>query len=568
MISICFEIKTKCNFCGNPLPINALVNDAFCSKCNKTNELNNELWLSLLDDAVKETPDFESKQAQTSTVFTGEYTFNYLFGKMDARCDKCKTKVETDLIEGLLDKGIYECKKCKNEISVRSAPKFLSEKFPSAKWVIGEDDNMFTSKKKEYKLPASAKPVLFTCPSCAGNLEIDGSDRMITCEFCDSQIYLPDDLWFRLHPPKIIERWYLCLDESVIQEKLPYWYHVADVTVDRAGNLYVASADDGEEDFVVWSLGPDLKTRWTRKGLMYHYDDTGITIAEGKSLYLWNKDKHSLLKLSSSDGSTIMKLKGKQKTEEEPYPFNMMGCDGLICDKDGTILTLINDKIVRFNPDGSRASLWHEAPKSKEDVIVKEKGFFDKLISTFRRDDSKIDISEEYSSSSPDVNELGAKPQNIDSDYTRINLGWDGYLYMMGRSSSDGELAKYDRSGTKIWSVVVPLQSKDCKPCTDSKGNVYIVGKKNGGYTNLIRFSQVTKTFEIVLTDVLEGGVLKGEEHLAVSPDGTIFLLDYYHKLKIFNPDGSLKYITEQSKEEDKEALDELRESKEKDERF
>jgi len=45
MISICFEIKTKCNFCGNPLPINALVNDAFCSTCNKTNELNNELSL-------------------------------------------------------------------------------------------------------------------------------------------------------------------------------------------------------------------------------------------------------------------------------------------------------------------------------------------------------------------------------------------------------------------------------------------------------------------------------------------------------------------------------------------
>jgi len=111
MISICFEIKTKCNFCGNPLPVNALVNDVFCSKCNKTNELNNDLWLSLLDDAVKETPDFDSKQAQTSTVFTGEFTFNYLFGKMNARCEKCKTKVDTNLIEGLLSKGIYECKK-------------------------------------------------------------------------------------------------------------------------------------------------------------------------------------------------------------------------------------------------------------------------------------------------------------------------------------------------------------------------------------------------------------------------------------------------------------------------
>jgi hypothetical protein len=568
MISICFEIKTKCGYCGNPLLINALVNDVFCSKCQKTNKLSNDLWYSILDDAVKEVPDMDMNQAQTSTSFMGEYTFNLLYGKQDARCDECKTVIDINAIKIITNKSTYECKKCKSMIQLRPAPEFVNKKFPSAKWVVGEDSNLIITGKKKHKIPEAAKPVLFTCPSCAGNLEIDGTDRMVICEFCDSQIYLPDDLWFRLHPAKMIDRWYLCLDESVIEEKIPYWYHIADVTVDRAGNLCVASADDGEEDFIVWSLGPDLKTRWTRKGLKYHYDDTGITIAGSDSLYLWNKDKHSLLKLSSNDGSTIDKLKGKKKTEVEPYPFNMMGCDGLICDTDDTILTLINDKIVRFNPDGSRASLWHETTKSPEDVKIKGKGFFEKLVGAFRRDDSKINIYEKYSSSSPDVNELGDKPQNIDSDYTRINLGWDGYLYIMGRSSNDGELAKYDRSGKKIWSVVVPLQSKDCKPCTDSKGNVYIVGEKEGGHTNLIKFSQVTKTFETVLTDVLEGGVLKGEEHLAVSPDGTIFLLDYYHKLKIFTADGSLKYITEQSKEEDKEALDELKESKEKDERF
>ena len=567
MISICFEIKTKCNFCGNPLPINALVNDAFCSTCNKTNELNNELWLSILDDAIKETPDFDSKQAQTSTVFTGEFTFNYLFGRIDARCEKCKTVVETNLIDGLLSKGIYECKKCRNEISVRSAPKFLSEKFPSAKWVIGEDDNMFASKKKEYKLPASAKPVLFTCPSCAGNLEIDGSDRMVTCEFCDSQIYLPDDLWFRLHPPKIIENWYLCLDETVIQEKLPYWYHIADVTMDRFGNLYVASADDGEEDFIVWSFGPDLKTRWTRKGLGYPYDDTGITITSDDNLYLWNKDRHSLLKLSSKDGSTINKLKGKEKSEDIPYPFNMMGCDGLMCDKDGTFLVFINNNIVRFNPDGTRASLWKEKPRVINEEVQK-KGFIENLISVFKKDDSKIDITREEYSNSPDVKDLGNKPENIYSDSVKINLGWDGYIYMMDRSSSDGELAKYNREGDKIWSVVIPLNYKEGKPCADSEGNVYIVGNDFNSNTHLIKYSQKTNSFETVLTDLVEGGVLEEEDYLAVSPDGTIYLLVYYHRMKIFNPDGTLKYITERSKESDKEVFEELKEAKEKDERF
>ena len=569
MIGICFEIKTKCGYCGNPLLINALVNDVYCNKCNKTSKLSNKLWFSILDDAVKEAPDMKMNEGQTSTSFTGEYTFSLLYGRQDPKCDECKTEIDPNIINGYTTKGIYECVKCKNKISIRPSPDFVKKKFPSAKWVAGEDSDMFITERKKKKLPASAKPVLFSCPSCAGNLEIDGTDRMVTCEFCDSQIYLPDDLWFRLHPAKTIERWYLCLDETVVQEKLPYWYNIADVTIDRQGNLYVASADDGEEDFIIWSLGPDLKTRWTRKGLKYHYDDTGIAItSDDKFLYLWNKDKHSLLKLSSKDGSTIKKLKGEKQTEENPYPFNMMGCDELVSDKDDTILALINDKIVRFNPDGSRASLWYEAPKKQEEVAEKEKGFFNKLVSAFRRDDSKIDIREEYTSSSPDVKELSDKPKRIDSDYTSINLGWDGFVYMMGRSSSDGELAKYDRAGEKIWSVVVPLRYKECKPCTDSEGNVYIIGTNEGENTNLIRYTQDTKKFETLLTDLLEGGVLEEEDHLAVAPDGTIFLLSYYHRLKIFNPDLSLKYISKQSIEEDKEVLDEFKESKERDERL
>ena len=33
---------------------------------------------------------------------------------------------------------------------------------------------------------AGNKPVIFNCPSCAGALTVDGSDRMVECEFCDS----------------------------------------------------------------------------------------------------------------------------------------------------------------------------------------------------------------------------------------------------------------------------------------------------------------------------------------------------------------------------------------------
>lgn len=202
------------------------------------------------------------------------------------------------------------------------------------------------------KLPSSSKPILFTCPSCAGNLEIDGTDRMISCKFCNSQIYLPDDLWFRLHPAKEVERWYMVLDENAVSLKdgLPEWYYLSDMISDKEGNVYFASAVESENDFIVWSITRDLKTRWVRKGLVYDHEHTHIELAIDGNLYLWDEGKHSLLKLSSTDGTTISKLEG----DKSRVKLNMKGCTSLTPYSDGSLLMVINNVFARFNEDGER----------------------------------------------------------------------------------------------------------------------------------------------------------------------------------------------------------------------
>lgn len=47
------------------------------------------------------------------------------------------------------------------------------------------------------------KPVLFSCPRCGAGLDIAAeSPRILTCKYCDSDLYLPDALWHALHPVK------------------------------------------------------------------------------------------------------------------------------------------------------------------------------------------------------------------------------------------------------------------------------------------------------------------------------------------------------------------------------
>jgi hypothetical protein len=47
----------------------------------------------------------------------------------------------------------------------------------------------------------SAKPVLFGCPRCGAGLDIaPETPRILTCRYCESDLYLPDLLWHALHP--------------------------------------------------------------------------------------------------------------------------------------------------------------------------------------------------------------------------------------------------------------------------------------------------------------------------------------------------------------------------------
>ncbi|KXK50767.1 MAG: DNA-directed RNA polymerase subunit P [Chlorobi bacterium OLB5] len=309
MTGICIELKTSCGHCSSPLMLNAVTNDFICPACNKNNYFSDEDWQNLLDDAVKEGPGLNDGEGQPSTIMRGAYTYQLMYGKQQPRCGKCKTKIDVNKLEDYSAKSNYSCPKCSNEIFIRRTNDILQKEFSGIKFLVGEDDDMLKVNPVKGKLPSSAKPVLFTCPSCAGNLEIDGTDRMVSCKYCDSQIYLPDDLWLRLHPVKEVSRWYMVIDENALPAKgtMPEWYYLSDVLSDREGNTYFATADDGEGDFIVWSIDKELNTRWIKKGLKFSHERTGMCISDDGNLFLFNENRNSILKLSPKDGSEIKK---------------------------------------------------------------------------------------------------------------------------------------------------------------------------------------------------------------------------------------------------------------------
>ncbi len=556
MQSYCFEIKSSCKNCGNPIPINAFVNEIFCDNCNNKNIISQNLWQSITSENIKEARKFTEGEGQNSKSFTGEYEFSLLYGKQKARCSKCKTTIPEDIFKSH-EGNNYVCKQCSNNISIRKPDGFNLQIVPSIKFIVGEDTNQFNTGTEGMKKPVEIKPVLFSCPSCAANLEVDGSKRMITCKFCDSKVYLPDDLWHELHPARTVNRWYVIIDDSnIIENTFPEWYDLSDVAADNEGNVYIACKDNDTSQFILWSLSPDLKIRWIRENIKYESDRTGITVSQDNKILMWNTNKRSLYIYSCKDGSDLPGIKGEDPSDEKPYPFNLKGCTALISDSDNTIFAIVNNTFVRFYNDGSRAPVWK---------VVNQKGEKPGLLSRlFGGGNTEVNIPSEDSDWAPCIKEIGSTPKRVDGDYTKMNPGYDGYVYMLDTSSQDGKLAKYSREGEQLWKKYIPLSSKECKPCADKNGYVFVLGKDDKNKTKLIKFSPDGENIEILLNDVLDGGVLSSEDTLALAPDGTVYIFRYYEVLKVFSPDFKMKYISDKAREKDKEKIEEYKKQMEK----
>jgi hypothetical protein len=66
--------------------------------------------------------------------------------------------------------------------------------------------------------------------------------------------------------------------------------------------------------------------------------------------------------------------------------------------------------------------------------------------------------------------------------------------------------------------------------------------------------------------DVLDGGLLSVDDRLAVSKEGRVYTFRFYNVMKVFNPDLTCAFESEQSKEEGLEKLRDYKKQKEAEE--
>ncbi len=219
MLGTAIDLHVDCPNCAQPVWVNALSPRVPCSSCHEVVELGWERWEQLLEDSWDEIPDYvEGRGARTQTMAGAGPNSDLVYARRDPYCFLCKSKFDTArLVAERVEK--FACGDCDASWTARAPSVEISRRFPKIAYLFCEapsqiEDAFGGFADHEAGVREGSRPVVFACPACGGGLRVDGSQRMLPCEFCEASVYLPDDLWQRLHPVSKKQRWFIWWDEG------------------------------------------------------------------------------------------------------------------------------------------------------------------------------------------------------------------------------------------------------------------------------------------------------------------------------------------------------------------
>lgn len=210
MESIALEIKLECKSCGSSIAINAMHTEFECKACGEFMKISQgkmrENFAEIFRRVTQENDNRLNYTGSIIPFFLEGMQCTRLYGRKFPVYDGEQLSMEK--IEEAAKDGFIVVNEKK--IIVRKPPKGFDDALPQIKFCIGEEEEQVNhlpgNKNKLYK---DIQPVLFSCLSCGGALNVDGSQRIIECSYCKNNSFIPDALWIKFHPVSMVKRWYM-----------------------------------------------------------------------------------------------------------------------------------------------------------------------------------------------------------------------------------------------------------------------------------------------------------------------------------------------------------------------
>lgn len=197
------EMSLSCPHCDAPVHVDGPYLKLKCVRCHSGIDFPEEVWKRSLDDVRAGVSGYEQGEGTSSNIF-GHFNMRLTYGRLDPYCIECKRDFE--MKDEYTELSMIKCPDCGTEAPVSPAPDWFREAVPGATLIVGAWPEGEEAPGESDEKPG---PVAYSCPQCGGSLMIDGENRMIQCEYCSTNIYLPDDLWLTMHPAKTKTRWFI-----------------------------------------------------------------------------------------------------------------------------------------------------------------------------------------------------------------------------------------------------------------------------------------------------------------------------------------------------------------------
>jgi hypothetical protein len=209
-----FTLRTDCNACGQPVPLNGPAEHAHCDSCQKELALPSRLWSAVLEELAEAHDQLADGAGKAGTRDVSGFQLHYSYRRATPRCEKCQQPFATDRLAPGSARD-FCCVHCGDGASTAPVPPWLRTLVPTATQIYSVDRGLAQA---EGAGPAPAvadapRPVVMACPQCGGSLRLTSeAARLLPCQFCKTDVYLPDELWRRLHPARIAREWYVRFD--------------------------------------------------------------------------------------------------------------------------------------------------------------------------------------------------------------------------------------------------------------------------------------------------------------------------------------------------------------------
>jgi hypothetical protein len=198
----------KCDECGNDYPVNGMVESVRCTRCGDDQRAPRAFWSAYLAEEVARAR--EPGAVAGGNVLAGGHgaCTRQLWG-IPPLCRKCATLLEWSAVLEAWNRAAsgasttVACQGCGELHRARLPPPLAAGVFPGIGLLLAETATVAAAGAEP------AKPVVFKCPSCMASLQIDGVRRIVRCTFCESDVYLPDDLWLHFNPATRRGRWWM-----------------------------------------------------------------------------------------------------------------------------------------------------------------------------------------------------------------------------------------------------------------------------------------------------------------------------------------------------------------------